>query len=237
MTTTKRRPSRDAYWAQLDRALPRFAPEEQEVAMAIYRELMKGEGVVAADLTAALGRDEAQVAELLERPAVAALSYRVEGRIQGFGGLAAREMSHRFRVAGRLLWTWCAWDSLFLPELLGEVAEVESADPTTGEPVRLRVSPAGVEALERGSTVVSFVVPDPDVLQTSAENVMTAFCHFVHFFASPESGQAWVESRPGTFLFSLDDATDLARRLNRRNFGHVLGGVDRERAFNGDGDR
>jgi alkylmercury lyase len=29
----------------------------------------------------------------------------------------------------RTLWTWCAWDSLFLPEILGHPARVTSPDP------------------------------------------------------------------------------------------------------------
>ena len=40
-------------------------------------------------------------------------------------------MSHRFEVAGRTLYTWCAWDSLFLPQILGQEAEVESTCPLT----------------------------------------------------------------------------------------------------------
>jgi hypothetical protein len=31
--------------------------------------------------------------------------------------LAATAMHHRFEVDGRALSTWCAWDSLFIPEI------------------------------------------------------------------------------------------------------------------------
>ncbi|MGH7575101.1 MAG: organomercurial lyase [Longimicrobiales bacterium] len=45
-------------------------------------------------------------------------------------------MHHRFEIDARTLGTWCAWDSLFIPELLGEAARVQSTDPETGEVVR-----------------------------------------------------------------------------------------------------
>ena len=41
------------------------------------------------------------------------------GHVIGHGGLALDETVHRFDVDGRRLHAWCAWDTLFLPELLG----------------------------------------------------------------------------------------------------------------------
>jgi len=51
---------------------------------------------------------------------------------------------------------------------------------------------------------------------------MTAFRHFVFFFASRSSGERWVAKHPGTFLYSLDDAFGLAKRFTARNFGPEL---------------
>src|SRR3989442_9036358 len=60
------------------------------------------------------------VDELLEHPNLKCLTYTdKQGRIIGFGGLAVREMPHRFKVDGRTLYTWCAWDSLFIPVTRG----------------------------------------------------------------------------------------------------------------------
>ena len=64
-----------------------------------------------------------------------------QGRVVGFGGLAAAPMHHRFEVEGRELSTWCAWDSLFIPEILGRPARIASPDPENGETVRLVVTP------------------------------------------------------------------------------------------------
>jgi len=51
---------------------------------------------------------------------------------------------------------------------------------------------------------------------------MAKFCHFVFFFSSRQSGERWAAEHPDTFLYSLDDAFALAKRLNARNFGPEL---------------
>ena len=45
-------------------------------------------------------------------------------------------------------------------------------------------------------------------------NVITSFCHFIHFFASRRAGEQWIARHPGTFLLSLADAFELARLSN-----------------------
>jgi alkylmercury lyase len=136
-----------------------------------------------------------------------------QGRVLGFAGLAATAMHHRFEVDGRALSTWCVWDSLFLPEILGRPARVSSVDPESGEIVRLVVTPERIVSVGPNGTLISFIRPDAQVFGTSAANVMAKFCHFIFFFASRSSGERWVDKNPGTFLYSLDDAFALAKRL------------------------
>ncbi|MBI3023518.1 MAG: hypothetical protein HYY68_07325, partial [Thaumarchaeota archaeon] len=136
----------------------------------------------------------------------------------GFWGLALPEMPHRFQVDGRTLYTWCAWDSLFIPEILRKTARVESTDPVTNEKISLVVEPEGVKELEPTDTVVSFLAPnrafDADIIQS--------FCHFVHFFGSRASGDRWSSEHKGTLLLSVDQAHELGRLTNTRNFGEAL---------------
>lgn len=102
-------PPLEEYWAALARVLPAFSPEQQRTAVTLYRELAKG-------------------APLAREP-LRAFVYADNGVTVGFGGLAAAPMHHTFRVKGQTIWTWCAWDSLFIPALLGERADVSSPDP------------------------------------------------------------------------------------------------------------
>ena len=221
--TTARIPTLDQYWEGLAANLPSFSPEEQSVAVTLYRELAKGQAVDAAQLGRALGVSAAEGRALLARDSIKAFVYSDDqGRVLGFGGLAVGEMQHRFEVDGRILWTWCAWDSLFIPEILGKPARVTSPDPENGAVIRLLVSPDGIESAEPGDAVVSFVLPDAHDFQTSAANVMATFCHFVFFFTSRSSGERWMTKHPGTFLYSLQEAFTLAKRLNAKNFGREL---------------
>ena len=145
-----------------------------------------------------------------------------EGRVLGFGGLAVAPMHHRFEVDGRELSTWCAWDSLFIPEILGRSARVTSADPESGVLVRLTVAPERIESVAPDEAVISFVQPDAEAIGASAADVMKKFCHFIFFFETRSSGERWVDQHPRAFLCSLDDALVLAKRLNANNFGLEL---------------
>jgi alkylmercury lyase len=148
--------------------------------------------------------------------------------VLGFGGLAVTPMHHRFEVDGRELWTWCAWDSQFIPEILGRTAHVASPDPESGEIVRLVVSPNEIKSVEPAKAVISFIRPE-QIFGASAANVISGFCHFIFFYASPASGERWIARNSGTFLCSLDDAFALAKRFNAHNFGVEL--VRRPSAF------
>lgn len=74
--------------------------------------------------------------------------------------LTARQTAHRIQVGGRELYAWCALDTLFIPGLLGEEAEVSSTCPGSGESVRITVTPDGVRASSPADTVVSVVLPN-----------------------------------------------------------------------------
>lgn len=216
-------PDTNQYWALLEAHLPRFSAEEQRTAVALYRELAKGEAVDSAHLAATLGLSEVETRALLECETIKRFIYADDhGRVLGFAGLAATAMHHRFEVDGRVLSTWCAWDSLFIPEILGRPARVSSSDPESGEIVRLVVTPDRIESVEPDETLMSFIRPDAQVFGASAANVMAKFCHFIFFFASRASGERWVGKNPGTFLYSLDDAFALAKRSNAKNLGAEL---------------
>ncbi len=81
-----------------------------------------------------------------------------EGRVVG-AALTTRRTPHAVAVAGKSLFAWCALDTLFIPGLLGEVAEVESTCPVSESPVRLTVTPEGVSEVSPPEAVLSVVLP------------------------------------------------------------------------------
>lgn len=216
-------PTVDQYWESLASYLRPFSLEEQGPAVALYRELAKGRPVDAEQFARALDITPAEARALLERDAIKREIYPdAQGRVVGFGGLAAAPMHHRFEVNGRSLWTWCAWDTLFIPEILGRPARVTSPDPESRELVRLTVTPDRIESVEPSDAVISFTKLDAEAFATSAATIMGSFCHYIFFFTSRASGERWTAKHPGTFLCTLDDAFTLAKRLNAANLGGAL---------------
>jgi alkylmercury lyase len=182
-------PNVDEYWTALQPHLQPFSADEQRVAIALYRELAKSGAVDDEQLGRALGISTAESHALLQRDSIKSLIYPdAFDRVIGFAGLASVPMHHRIEIDGHALSTWCAWDSLFIAEILGRPAQVASLDPESGEEVRLVVTPERIELVEPKETVISFIQPDAHVFATSATNVMAGFCHFIFFFASRSSG-------------------------------------------------
>jgi alkylmercury lyase len=197
--------------------MPDLDPPLQRAALTLLGLLAQGKPVEVQRLSEALAMPATYLDETLERsPGV----FRDDhGRIVGFIGLSVAQISdHRLHIDERSLWAWCAWDTLFLPELLGETVRVSSRCPSTGTPISLTVTPDGPTDLVPREAVVSFVVPQ----QQFDANVLKSFCHFVHFFASPDTAASWTAEHPGTFPLSVDDAYRLGQLTNRAAFGAAL---------------
>jgi alkylmercury lyase len=196
------------------------APDfDEHIALAVYRRLAEGSPAPALEVAGRAGAAVERLQELLA--AWPGVYLDEEKNVIGFWGLTITELSptHRLEVHGRQLFAWCAWDTLFLPGILDATARVESVCPTTGETISLVVSPEGILETSHPGAVVSFLSPD----QHFDADVIQSFCHFVHFFASPEAGEPWTAEHPGTFLLSLEDAFELGRQVNALNFPSDLG--------------
>ncbi len=199
------------------RAFPTMDVDEQRLALRLYNELAEGEPVAIQNLARALDRPVAWVQTTLEGwPGV---FFDDDGRIQGFWGLAVKPMRHQFKVDGRTVYTWCAWDALFIPELLHRSAEVTSSCEATGDSLKLRISPDSIDTGDHDDVMVSFLVPDEDDFQ---ESVTASFCHFVYFFRDRSAGEQWVAEHEGTFLLSIKSAFSVGKKMNAVRYEQTL---------------
>ena len=95
------------------------------------------------------------------------------------------------------IYTWCAWDTLFLPAMLGKTATIEASCEATDEAIRLTVAPERVNHVDPSSAVISMVAPKQTRSGlTSAEEIQGAFCHNVHFFRSADTAAEWISGNP-----------------------------------------
>jgi alkylmercury lyase len=208
---------------ELIEAIPPLDAAEQRVALAVYRLLALGELVPPSRIAERVDLPGERVEVLLDSwPGV----YRdSEGRVIGFWGLALSEMPHRVQVDGRTLYGWCAWDTLFIPLILGKEARVESPCESTGEPISLTVGPDGVRDVAPEGAVLSFLRPEGKF----DHDVILSFCHYVLFFRSETAGRQWTAAHPNTFLLSPAEGFELGRLTWGRKFAAALAD-DRARA-------
>ena len=137
------------------------------------------------------------------------------GRVTGFWGLALTGTPHRVRHAGTDLGAWCAWDPLFLARVIGDL-DIATTDPVTGEVITYRIARDGtITGASHPDAVLSFLRPG----QPWDDDVTTTFCRYVRHCTGPATAQQWTAAHPGTFVISLGDAAELARRHAARVFG------------------
>jgi alkylmercury lyase len=100
-------------------------PDEARIVLATYRLLSLGDPVQPSQIAEQTGIDFSVVEERLGSwPGV----FKQDGAVVSFWGLALPKMTHRFEMDGKALYTWCAYDALFLPELIGKTARVTSRE-------------------------------------------------------------------------------------------------------------
>lgn len=194
---------------------PPFEDDEARAALVLYRLLAQAKPVSVASLAESSGLTACRIENFLRAsPAVFRDS---DGLVTGFMGLGLRPTAYRLHVGGNEVYPWCAWDTLFLPELLGAVTDVTATSGIDKRPVQLRVSGGSARTVTE-NLYVSF---PGNLDDTWTRNVLVNFCHHVFFLLEDEVGR-WLEMHPNTPVLDLHEAFDLGARRNRRLFGRAL---------------
>lgn len=170
----------------------------------LFRLLVQGKPVAVAALAAAVGQSPAEVAQAIEQNMN--VEYDEAGNIVA-AALSLQPTPHKVEVDGRILYTWCALDALMYMPLLEQPVRVESPGAVTGQPIRMTVTPQGVENIQPETAVVSIVKPKPGLW------IREAFCNDVHFFISPETADTWLAQHPEATIVSVREAFILGQQL------------------------
>jgi alkylmercury lyase len=166
--------------------------------------LVRGKPASPEEIASSSAKSPVEVRAALER--FPSAEWDEQGRVVGLG-LTLRLTPHRLEVEGRTLFAWCALDTLLFPVLLGRPASIESPCRGTGEPVHIEVTPAGIEAVDPPSAVVSIVAA------RDLANFRSVGCHNTHFFSSPEEASRWLERHPEATILPVEDAFRLGRLI------------------------
>ena len=121
--------------------------------------------------------------------------------------LTLRPTPHEFHVGSRRLYTWCAFDALYLPPLLGRTVTVKSRDPSTKSAIELTVTPEGVAEYTPSSTHVSVLVSG----LSGRKGPDSPVCSQMNFFESRDSAEEWVSGRDNVTVMTVEEVDQLIR--------------------------
>ena len=209
-----------AAWARpLERKL---AKDPEGVQRAFYltqhllRLLAEGRPVAVEDLAARADLPLEVVVGAFEQIRKQGGEFDEAGRVVG-NALTLNPTPHRFAVNGRTLYAWCALDTIFLPGLLEETAEVESTCPITGETIRLTITSDGVTQYSPAGAVLSIAVPGVSCNREEADGEVDRAiraresCQQMYFFSTRTAAEEWVKDYPGVVIFTIEETWQLAR--------------------------
>ena len=197
----------------LPEVLSSLTKEKQELSLAIYNGLEKGKPVNVNDLVSTTTLDKNTVSTILtEWPGI---FYDDNKEIIGYWGLAIPEMAHKLELNDKTLYGWCAWDTLFLPQLIGKDATIRSKCQTTKEEIVIKLDRYGNLVSGNDNIVVSMLTVDEESIQ---DDVLGTFCHFIYFFKNKVAGEEWVSKNEGTFLITLGEAIELSQTKNQMQY-------------------
>lgn len=215
-------PSLDTHAAFTDyltrRLLAVNTPEMQRLSVALYRLLGRGAPVEHEKLGAACGISAERATQLLSEfpPTTVALDER--GAILAFGGISLVPTHHRFVCKDVELYTWCVFDGLFLPEILGETATLVTHCPGSGAELTVELAPGKVRAARPSDCVMSIVSPD---IKACCDNLRKAFCDHVNLFKDERTFRIWSRNRQDVGCLTLEEAQLFARERNAMRYPDV----------------
>jgi alkylmercury lyase len=170
----------------------------------LVRLLARGTPVNIEELAALAGRPKDDVDWLVRsQPGT---DWDDHGRLVGFG-LTLRPTQHRYMIAGRTLYAWCATDTLLFTQIIGEPAVAESTCPATGLPVRLELRQGAVVSVQPADAVVTQRHGGELVADLRAE-----VCDHGHFFASPAAASDWATEYPEGQVLAVAEAFERCRQ-------------------------
>jgi len=194
--------------------LPKLSQAEQNMALAIYRLLAQtGKPVDLPQLADYLQWVLKDVQNIMAD--WQGIQTNEDRQIIAFMGLTTQKTAHSFQVNDHTLYTWCAWDSLFIPQLLAMPARIRSISPTDGTPIEIDIEGYEVDNLSSQQIHVSFKMPGH---QYSSAEIVQQFCCNIHFFTDESSANGWLKEHPGTGLMTLQAALELGKAFNESRF-------------------
>ena len=133
---------REAFAAYMRRrVLEENTAELQRLSVELFRVLGRGAPATREQLGIACGLPTERIDQLLLEFPPTNFRFDEHGQVIAFGGLSLVPTRHRFDTEHAGLYTWCVFDALFLPEILGEPATLVTHCPGSGAELIVALAP------------------------------------------------------------------------------------------------
>ena len=148
-----------------------------------------------------------------------------DGNVPQFGGLGLEPSPRRSIVRGEALHIWCALDSPFIPEIIGESLEIVSRAPISGEEVQIVLTENGPMDVRPAGSVMTFATPEIEVMRgsDSTGDVQVAVCDWAYIPASEAEAAERLKTNNGPDIVPAAEVYGLARPVNAVRFAGVAG--------------
>ncbi len=193
-------------------------PEIQRFSVTLHRLLAAGKPVRRDDLATAMAMTTDKVAALLSTIPPSAIDFDEDGAVSAFIGLSLAPTRHEFRVDGLTLYTWCAFDALFLPRILARPAHILTVCPATNNAVEVQMTARRLVAVDPPDAVMSIVAPDR---KSYAGDLRGTFCCHVNFFTDAAAFKEWAQGRDDVACVDIAEAARLATLRNAARLGDI----------------
>jgi alkylmercury lyase len=194
-----------------DRLSEQLQCVHEDLCLPILHQVTRGKPIKKAALAASLDMSQGNLEQrLLHLPDT---EFDQQGNIVGWG-VTLVPTRHRFQIDGKSLYTWCAFDTVLFPPLLGKEVQVQSACPVTGRPITFVATPEGtIKHLTPASSIMSLIIP-----AERSECVRATFCERSLFFESEQAASTWLASHPEAILLFIEEAAVVGKRVAASRF-------------------
>ena len=173
--------------------------EQEDLCRPIIQQVVRGRPVTKADLQGALHLSSDELEQRLAH--LPDTEFDRQGNILGWG-VTLLPTPHQFHLDGKLLYTWCAFDTVLFPPSLQQSALVRSTCAQTGQPITFVVTSEGeVKDLIPAGSVMSLILP----AERSA-CVRETFCTQSLFFRSEQAASTHLATHPEAILLPVEEA-------------------------------
>ena len=185
--------------------------EQEDLCLSILQQVSRGRPLSKTALATSLAISQSELEQRLAH--LPDTEFDRKGDIIGWG-VTLMPTRHRFQINGKVLFTWCAFDTVLFPPTLGRTAQVSSTCPVTAHPITFVATPSGVVGdLSPASGVMSLIIP-----ASRQECVRATFCEHSLFFQSEQAASSYLAAHPEAVLLSIEEAAAVGRSVAASRF-------------------